>query len=97
MENKEEQENILSQDTTEPVEETTETSIASSNIQKAYEYVVIEEDDYLSVYYADKKTKYMDTDIRFDELSIRLQKEIKTGKTFETSEELYDFLENYSS
>ena len=97
IENKKEYENILSQDTTESVEETTETSIASSNIQKAYEYVVIEEDDYLSVYYADKKTKYMDTDIRFDELSIRLQKEIKAGKTFETSEELYDFLENYSS
>ena len=97
IENKNEYENILPEDGTESVEETTETTIASSNIQKAYEYVVVEEEGYLSVYYSDGKTKYMDTDIRMDELGIRLQKEIETGKTFENSEELYDFLENYSS
>ena len=97
IENKKEYENILPEDRTESVEETTETTIASSNIQKAYEYVVVEEEGYLSVYYSDRKTKYMDTDIRMDELGIRLQKEIETGKTFENSKELYDFLENYSS
>ena len=97
IENKNEYENILPEDGTESVEETTETTIASSNIQKAYEYVVVEEEGYLSVYYSDRKTKYMDTDIRMDELGIRLQKKIEAGKTFENSKELYDFLENYSS
>lgn len=97
IENKKEYENILPEDRTESVEETTETTIASSNIQKAYEYVVVEEEGYLSVYYSDRKTKYMDTDIRMDELGVRLQKEIEAGKTFENIEDLYDFLENYSS
>lgn len=83
--------------TAEQKQDDTETAIASSNMQKPYQYVVLEEDGYLTVYYADRKTKYMDTDIRMDELETKLQKEIKTGKTFDSSEKLYDFLENYSS
>ena len=52
---------------------------------------------YVVVYLNDKKTVYEYTDILLDGLPETLQKEIKNGKYVETSEELYGFLENYSS
>ena len=75
---------------TEPVAE-------SALIQKSYEYVIVAEDGYLSVYRADQKTKYMDTDISVKELNDDIKEEIRHGKKFENAEELYGFLENYSS
>ena len=75
---------------TEPVAE-------SALIQKSYEYVIVAEDGYLSVYRADQKTKYMDTDISVKELTDDIKEEIRHGKKFENAEELYGFLENYSS
>lgn len=75
---------------TEPVAE-------SALIQKSYEYVIVAEDGYLSVYRADQKTKYMDTDISVKELNDDIKEEIQHGKKFENAEELYGFLENYSS
>lgn len=97
IDKKETNQKIPTEDVTEEKTENTETAVLSSNMQKPYEYVVIEEDGYLTVYYKDRETKYMDTDIKVTELEARLQKEIKSGKTFENSEQLYDFLENYSS
>ena len=58
---------------------------------------VTEPDGYLSVYRADQKTKYMDTDISVKELNDDIKEEIRHGKKFENAEELYGFLENYSS
>ena len=75
---------------TEPVAE-------SALIQKSYEYVIVAEDGYLSVYRADQKTKYMDTDISVKELNDDIKEEIRHGKKIENAEELYGFLENYSS
>lgn len=75
----------------------TEMAVESASIQKNYEYVVVEEDGYLTVYHADLKTKYMDTDITMQELGKDMQKEIQEGKKFENAEDLYNFLENYSS
>lgn len=75
---------------TEPVAE-------SALIQKSCEYVIVAEDGYLSVYRADQKTKYMDTDISVKELNDDIKEEIRHGKKFENAEELYGFLENYSS
>ena len=75
---------------TEPVAE-------SALIQKSYEYVIVAEDGYLSVYRADQKTKYMDTDISVKELNDDIKEEIRHGNKFENAEELYGFLENYSS
>ena len=75
---------------TEPVAE-------SALIQKSYEYVIVAEDGYLSVYRADQKTKYMDTDISVKELNDDIKEEIRHGQKFENAEELYGFLENYSS
>lgn len=84
------QEHSAEEKDTEPVTE-------SALIQQDYEYVIVEEDDYLSVYYADLKTKYMDTDISMDELDKTVQKQIREGKKIADIKELYGFLENYSS
>ena len=69
----------------------------SALIQENYEYVIVAEDGYLSVYRADLKTKYMDTDISVKELDDAAKKAVQTGKKIENTEELYSFLENYSS
>ena len=48
-------------------------------------------------YLSDKKTAYEYTDILYDELPATIREEIRNGKYMESTEELYGFLENYSS
>lgn len=74
-----------------------ESPLESMSILNAHEYVLMEEEGYIAVYYADKKTLYSETDIRVAELPVQLQNEIKQGKYIYTVEELYDFLESHSS
>lgn len=54
-------------------------------------------DHFIVVYREDKQTLYMNTDILLDSLNETLQTEIMRGKYVETEEELYNFLESYSS
>ena len=54
-------------------------------------------DHFIVVYREDKHTLYMNTDILLDSLNETLQTEIMRGKYVETEEELYNFLESYSS
>lgn len=54
-------------------------------------------DHFIVVYREDKKTLYMNTDILLENLNEKLQTEIIQGKYVETEEELYHFLESYSS
>lgn len=49
------------------------------------------------VYEGDQTTIYETTGIAVDSLPERLEKEIRQGKFLKTYEELYCFLENYSS
>lgn len=60
-------------------------------------FYVMKLNDYIVVYESDRKTIYEYTDIIFEELPSSLKKEIKNGKYIENLEELYGFLENYSS
>ena len=60
-------------------------------------YYLMEVNGYLVVYHSDKKTPYEYTDILFEELPSALKQEIKNGKYIKNMEELYGFLENYSS
>ncbi|MBR4999103.1 MAG: hypothetical protein IKY10_04400 [Clostridia bacterium] len=46
---------------------------------------------------SDRETVYEYTDILVSELPYVLQNEIKNGKYIENMQELYGFLENYSS
>lgn len=68
-----------------------------ANMKPAYEYVIVNEGGSLTVYMKDLKTVYMYTDISYNKLSKDLQQEITQGKKFTTLQELYAFLENYSS
>lgn len=52
---------------------------------------------FVAVYLEDEKTVYELTDIALSELPEEMQKEICTGKVVASTEELYGFLENYSS
>lgn len=54
-------------------------------------------DHFIVVYEQDKKTLYMNTDILLENLKEDLQAEIMKGKYIESEEELYHFLESYSS
>lgn len=54
-------------------------------------------DHFIVVYEEDKKTLYMNTDILLESLSDALQAEIIRGKFVGSEEELYHFLESYSS
>ncbi|MCM1173896.1 MAG: hypothetical protein NC341_02465 [Blautia sp.] len=54
-------------------------------------------DHFVIVYEEDKKTIHMNTDILLESLSGELQTEIIGGKYIENEQELYNFLESYSS
>lgn len=60
-------------------------------------YYLMVADHFIVVYREDKKTLYMNTDILLENLNDTLQAEIMQGKYVETEEELYNFLESYSS
>lgn len=60
-------------------------------------YYLMEVNGYIVVYLSDKTTPYEYTDIQYDELPSTLREEIRNGKYIEDTEELYGFLENYSS
>jgi hypothetical protein len=54
-------------------------------------------DHFIVVYEEDKETLYMNTDILLESLDETLQAEVIQGKYVENEEELYHFLESYSS
>ena len=54
-------------------------------------------DHFIVVYEEDGQSLYMNTDILLERLPDSLQREIMVGKHVESEEELYQFLESYSS
>lgn len=62
-----------------------------------YCYYLLEVNGYVVVYLNDKKTIYEYTSIDVESLPVLLQNEVKNGKYIKDIEELYGFLENYSS
>lgn len=65
--------------------------------KKCTEFYLAVENNYVVVYEADKKTKYMSTGIPLQSLSAELAKEILQFKYVGSEAELYNFLESYSS
>jgi transcriptional antiterminator len=101
-----EQKRIKRQETTEPQEtleveakpDATETeSVTSSKEEGSYSYIILEEDGHLLVYYSDNMTVFFDSGIPAGNLPESLLAELETGIRFSDEEELYEFLENYSS
>lgn len=93
--NEKEQEKII--EIQEAETEQFEDSVESANIQNKKAFVIREEDGYLNVYFGEEDALYMYTGIAYQGLPEELKKEISNGKTFDTLEDLYRFLESYSS
>ena len=60
-------------------------------------FLVKVEDNYLVIYDQLTKERYDETTILLSDLPERLQEQLEYGLFFEDEEELYEFLENYSS
>ncbi len=68
-----------------------------SSMEEEVNYYLVEEYGRVNIYLADRETIYEYTGIPIDSLPEELQMEICTGKAIANEQELYDFLENYSS
>jgi len=73
-------------------------------VKKIYEPLQLQEkfflkaeENYVVVYYGDKRTVYMYTNIRLDSLPEETRLEIEAVKEIDTYESLYSFLESYTS
>ncbi len=60
-------------------------------------FYLVNENNLVTVYYGDEKTVYMTTNIMLQNLPEELREEIIYRKFIEREEDLYDFLEAYSS
>ena len=103
-EGSETEESSAKQPPSKPEENLAETSIQAGAVEASFtegemefSYYLVEEFGYINIYLKDKETIYEFTDIRIEDLPQDLQDEICTGKGVTTEQELYDFLENYSS
>lgn len=65
--------------------------------KESHGYYLMVEDHFIVVYEEDKQRIHMNTDILLENLSDGLKAEIIQGKYIESEEELYNFLESYSS
>ncbi len=74
-----------------------ENATESLNVIVPYAYVLLPEDGFVAVYQADRETLYATTGILLENLPDNLQEEIQDGKIIDSEEQLYNFLENYSS
>ena len=81
----------------EPESETTEYEAVPVSQTIDYKFIIVEESDYLTVYFADKVTLYEYTDIRYSDLPDALRQKIRKGYCIKDEEALFGFLENYSS
>ncbi len=62
-----------------------------------YEFVLVDNDDYVAVVKLPENEIYEYTDVILDVLPSSLQEEIREGKFLKSEAELYNFLENYTS
>ena len=78
-------------------EQEKENTAESLHVIAPYAYVLLAEDGFVAVYQADRETLYATTGILMDSLPDNLQQEIQEGKVIDSEEQLYSFLETYSS
>lgn len=82
---------------TEIAEETEEILLETSGIPSDAVFILKDCEGYLTVYLISQDMVYLYTDISMDSLPQDLQTEISEGKTFSNTEDLFRFLESYSS
>ena len=71
-----------------------ETGVDSSD---QYEFLLVDHNDYVAVYQLPEREIYEYTDVILDVLPEETKEEIRQGKYLRNEEELYNFLENYTS
>ena len=65
--------------------------------ESGYRYVIVEEEGRLTVYDTKNNTIFLETAIKAILLPDELQEDLLDGIYFETDNDMYDFLESYSS
>lgn len=81
----------------EQAEEKEESITTKGTAEKNEGYYLCELQGYVVVYLGDRQTIYEMTEIAVEALPEQVRREVETGKFVETVNELYGFLENYSS
>lgn len=71
--------------------------VTLSGDERVYEYYLFEEEGRVAVYKDDRNTLYEQTSILVSHLPKEIQKEVQRGMPVRDMEELFNFLENYSS
>ena len=64
---------------------------------EVFSYYIKDDDGRLVVYDTKTQSIFAQTGIETDTLPVELQSELDTGLFFQTEEDLYNFLESYSS
>ena len=72
-------------------------AVESMNTLSPDKYYLKKNGSFLSVYKGTSDSVYFDTNLKADSLPEELQKEAENGIEFDNLEEVYGFLENYSS
>ena len=83
-----------------PAETDTEKELKTPEILAVYEsyaYVIKQKDGILVVYQSDGITEFFETNIRIRDLNEDMVKKLENGIRFSDDQELYAFLESYSS
>lgn len=84
-------------ETVQTEEDREEETVESMKDMAEERYYLKLHDDYLAVYHSDTDQIYFETGLQLSDLPQDLQEKAETGITFSNLEELYSFLENYSS
>ncbi len=71
--------------------------VESMAAPEEYAYVIFVRDGVLVVYQKDRETEYFETNIRVSDLEEKMMEQLEKGIYFLNEQELYDFLESYSS
>lgn len=83
-----------------PAETDTEKELKTTEslaVNESYAYVIKQKDGILVVYQSDGITEFFETNIRIRDLNEDMVKKLENGIRFSDDQELYAFLESYSS
>lgn len=78
-------------------EQSIENTAAADDTAAGYQFKLVNDNNYVTVYQLPENELYEYTDVIMDVLPVELQEEIQHGKYLKNEEELYNFLENYTS
>ena len=83
-----------------PAETDTEKELKTTEslaVYETYAYIIKQKDGILVVYQSDGITEFFETNIRIRDLNEDMVKKLENGIRFSDDQELYAFLESYSS